>query len=137
MPKSLTPLWVVSSMPINITCRVSHWPRTWKLSMAGTATVGVMPSMSPPAARVISSMCHFGSWKPESEWLSNTRSERMPWIRVCISWEKPAITALTTIIVATPSITLATHTSAIQRVRRYRQQRRSLYMVALARGRGR
>jgi hypothetical protein len=32
----------------------------------------------------------------------------MPWIRVCISWEKPAITALTTIIVATPSVTLIT-----------------------------
>ena len=63
-------------------------------------------------------MCQAGSWKPESEWLSNTRSERMPWIRVCISCEKPAITALTTIIVATPRVTLMMLASAIQRVRR-------------------
>ena len=53
--------------------------------MAGTATVGVMPATESPAARRISSMCHFGSWKPEREWLSKTMSERMPWIRVCIS----------------------------------------------------
>ena len=39
-------------------------------------------------------------------------------MRVCISCEKPAITALTTIIVATPSVTLTTLASAIQRVRR-------------------
>ena len=50
-------------------------------------------------------------------------------MRVCISCEKPAITALTTIIVATPSITLTTLARAIQRVRRYRQQRRSLYIA--------
>jgi hypothetical protein len=105
-------------MPMNMICRVIHWPRTWKLSIAGTATVGVMPAIWSPAARRISSMCHCGSWKPESEWLSKTRSERMPWIRVCISCEKPAITALTTIIVATPSVTLTTLASAIQRVRR-------------------
>ena len=30
----------------------------------------------------------------------------MPWMRSCISWLKPAITLLTTIIVATPSMTL-------------------------------
>ena len=73
-------------------------------------------------------MCQAGSWKPESECASKTMSERIPWIRVCISWEKPAITALTTIIVATPSVTLSTLANAIQRVRRYRQQRSSLYM---------
>ena len=39
-------------------------------------------------------------------------------MRVCISWANPAITALTTIIVATPSVTLITLASAIQRVRR-------------------
>ncbi len=44
---------------------------------------------------------------------SNTTSERMPCMRSCISWEKPAITALTTIIVATPSITLMIEASAI------------------------
>jgi hypothetical protein len=38
---------------------------------------------------------------------------------------------------ASTAITLATQTSAIQRVRRYRQQRRSLYMATLARGQGR
>ena len=63
-------------------------------------------------------MCHCGSWKPEREWLSKTMSERIPWIRDCISWAKPAITALTTIIVATPRVTLMTLARAIQRVRR-------------------
>jgi hypothetical protein len=38
------------------------------------------------------------------------------------------MTALTTIIVATPSVTLTMLASAIQRVRRYRQQRSSLYI---------
>ena len=32
-------------MPISFTCRVIHWPRTWKLSIAGTWTVGVMPAI--------------------------------------------------------------------------------------------
>ena len=41
----------------------------------------------------------------------------------------PAITEFTTIIVATPSITLTMHTNARKRVRRYRQQRRSLYIL--------
>ena len=77
-----------------------------------------MPAIRSPATRRISAMCHCGSWKPESEWLSKTMSERMPWIRVCISCEKPAITALTTIMVATPSVTLTTLARAIQRVRR-------------------
>ena len=45
-------------------------------------------------------------------------SERMPWIRSCISCVKPSITELTTIIVATPSITLTIDTSAMYRVRR-------------------
>ena len=52
----------------------------------------------------------------------------MPWMRSCISCVKPSITALTTIIVATPSITLMIEASAMYRVRRYRQQSRSLYM---------
>ena len=59
---------------------------------------------------------------------SNTTSEMMPWMRLCISWEKPDITLLTTIIVATPSITLMIDAKAMYRVQRYRQQRRSLYM---------
>ena len=52
----------------------------------------------------------------------------MPWMRFCISLVKPSITLLTTIIVATPSITLMIDANAMYRVRRYRQQRRSLYM---------
>ena len=44
---------------------------------------------------------------------------------------KPSITLLTTIIVATPSITLTIEASAIYRVNKYRQQRRSLYMKGL------
>ena len=53
----------------------------------------------------------------------------MPWMRSCISWVKPAITLLTTIIVATPSVTLMIDASAMYRVRRYRQQSRNLYMA--------
>jgi hypothetical protein len=49
-------------------------------------------------------------------------------MRLCISWAKPDITLLTTIIVATPSMTLMIDANAMYRVRRYRQQRRSLYM---------
>ena len=49
-------------------------------------------------------------------------------MRFCISLVKPAITLLTTIIVATPSVTLMIDAKAMYRVRRYRQQRRSLYM---------
>jgi len=81
-------------------------------------TVGVIPAIASPATRRISRMCHSGSWKPESEWVAKTMSERIPWIRSCISCENPAITALTTIIVATPSVTLITLANAIQRVRR-------------------
>ena len=40
-------------------------------------------------------------------------SERMPWMRSCISRLKPAITLLTTIIVATPSVTLTIDASAM------------------------
>ncbi len=50
-------------------------------------------------------------------------------MRFCISLVKPAITLLTTIIVATPSITLMIDARAMYRVRRYRQQRRNLYMA--------
>ena len=45
-------------------------------------------------------------------------SERMPWMRCCISRLKPAITLLTTIIVATPSVTLMIEASAMYRVRK-------------------
>ena len=50
-------------------------------------------------------------------------------MRSCISRVKPAITLLTTIIVATPNITLMIDAKAMYRVRRYRQQRKSLYMA--------
>jgi hypothetical protein len=39
------------------------------------------------------------------------------------------MTLFTTTIVATPSITLTTEASAIQRVRKYRQQRNKVYMM--------
>ena len=45
-------------------------------------------------------------------------SDRMPCRRECISREKPAITLLTTINVATPSVTLMIEASAMYRVRR-------------------
>ncbi len=52
-------------------------------------------------------------------------------MRFCISLVKPDITALTTIIVATPSITLTIEARAMYLVRRYRQQSSSLYMGIL------
>ena len=58
-------------------------------------------------------MCQSASGTPSSVRLSKTTSERMPWIRSCISCVKPAITLLTTIIVATPSITLTIDASAM------------------------
>src|SRR5690606_5582240 len=72
--------------------------------------------------------CQSGSVKPDMPRLSTTTSDRMLCIRSCISCVNPAITALTTIIVATPSITLMIEASAIYRVRRYRKQSSSLYM---------
>ncbi len=47
------------------------------------------------------------------------------------------MTLLTTIIVATPSVTLMIEASAIYRVRRYRQQSRNLYMANPLAGRDR
>ena len=73
-------------------------------------------------------MCQAAFGKPSEACDSSTTSERMPWMRLRISWVKPAMTLLTTIIVATPSITLIMDASAIYRVRRYRQQSRILYM---------
>ena len=49
-------------------------------------------------------------------------------MRFCISVAKPDITLLTTIIVATPSITLMINASAMYRVRRYRTQSSNLYI---------
>ncbi len=43
---------------------------------------------------------------PSSERLSKTTSQMMPRMRPCISLLKPAMTLLTMIIVATPSVTL-------------------------------
>ena len=42
----------------------------------------------------------------------------MPWMRSCMSRLKPAMTLLTTIIVATPSMTLMIEAKAMYRVRR-------------------
>src|SRR3990172_8689195 len=50
-------------------------------------------------------------------------------MRSRISVLNPAITLLTTIIVATPSITLMMLARAMYRVRRYRRQSRALYIV--------
>ncbi|MGC4004841.1 MAG: hypothetical protein QM811_17680 [Pirellulales bacterium] len=50
--------------------------------------------------------------------LSKIRSEKLPRMRVIISFEKPDMTLLTTIMVATPSVTLMIDASAIERVRR-------------------
>ena len=54
----------------------------------------------------------------------------MPCRRSRILSANPAITEFTTIIVATPSITLITLAIAMYRVRRYRQQSKYLYTTA-------
>ena len=74
--------------------------------MAGTTQIGVMPSISSPAIRLICSMCQSGSRIPSSVPLSKTTSQMMPRMRPCISVLKPAMTLFTMIIVATPSMTL-------------------------------
>ena len=51
-------------------------------------------------------MCQSGSRMPSSVPLSKTTSQMMPRMRPCISLLKPAMTLLTMIIVATPSMTL-------------------------------
>ena len=100
-------------MPIKFTCRVIHWPRTLKLSIAGTWTVAVIPTTWSPSSLRISCSCHCGSGKPPRLWLSKTRSDSTPCSRLYISWEKPSITLLTTISVATPSVTLMIEASAM------------------------
>ena len=91
-------------------------------------TMGVMASMESPDIRRISSMCHWASRMPLKLRDSRTTSESNPWMRFCISEVNPSITLLTTIIVATPKVTLTMDTSAMYRVHKYRQQISSLYM---------
>ena len=86
--------------------------------MAGTTQIGVMPSTSPPAIRLICSMCQSGSRIPSRVPLSRTTSQMMPRMRPCISLLKPAMTLLTMIIVITPSMTLTIDAMAMYRVRR-------------------
>ena len=82
-------------------------------SMAGTCTTAVMPAIWSPTILRISAMCHSGLGNPSRLWLSNTMSDKMPCSRLCISCVKPAITLLTTMSVATPSVTLMIEASAI------------------------
>ena len=86
--------------------------------MAGTTQIGVMPSISSPPMRRICSMSQSGSRMPSSERLSKTTSQMMPRMRPCISLLKPAMTLLTMIIVATPSVTLMIDAKAMYRVLR-------------------
>ena len=86
--------------------------------MAGTTQIGVMPSISSPAIRLICSICQSGSRMPSSVPLSRTTSQMMPRIWACILLLKPAMTLLTMIIVATPSMTLMIDAKAMYRVRR-------------------
>ena len=72
--------------------------------------------------------------KPSKSYDSIVMSESAPWMRSRIFSENPAMTALTTIIVATPSRTLTMLARAMYRVRRYRQQRRYLYKGPLLPG---
>src|SRR3569833_448321 len=97
--------------------------------MAGTCTVGVIPSIELPATLRICCMCHSGSANPSRPFASNVTSERIACRRSFISCEKPAMTLLTTIIVATPSVTLTIEARAMYLVLRYRQQSRNLYMT--------
>ena len=82
--------------------------------MAGTTTVGVMPSMYVAGRRLrICSMCHSGSWKPSRLCALEHHVGEDAVDAVLHLVVKPSITLLTTIIVATPSITLMIDASAM------------------------
>jgi hypothetical protein len=58
-------------------------------------------------------------------------SDSTPCKRSYISSTKPDMTLFTTINVATPSVTLTTDASAMNRVRRYRHANSQMYMSLL------
>ena len=90
--------------------------------------VGAIASTWSPATSLIRAITSSALVNPSRSYDSTTTSASTPCSRSRILAENPAITELTTIIVATPSITLTTLASAMYRVRRYRQQSRYLYM---------
>ena len=101
------------SMPISVMGRVVNWPANGNVISPQTSTVAVMPAIfSPATLRTCLNISRAFS-APSSEFVSITMSERSPWMRLRISEVKPFITLLTTIIVATPSITLRIEASAM------------------------
>ena len=115
-------------IPINWTCRVIGWPWNDHFIRAKVSIVGAIATTSSPATVLIRAITSSELRNPSKSRDSTITSARTPWSRSRIFAENPAITEFTTIIVATPSITLTTLASAIQRVLRYRQQSRYLYM---------
>ncbi len=79
---------------------------------------GAIACTSPPTAAKIRAITTSGLPNPSKSIDSTIISESEPWMRSRILSENPPMTAFTTIIVATPSITLTTLASAMYRVRR-------------------
>ena len=100
-------------MPMSWTGRVIGWPWNDHFIMAGVSIVGAIASTSSPATALIRAMTSSEFRKPSKSRDSTMTSARTPWSRSRIFSENPAITEFTTIIVATPSITLITLASAM------------------------
>ena len=100
-------------MPMSVMGRVVYWPAKGNVIRPQTSTVAVMPLILSPATLRTSANIFRAFSAPLSELVSTTMSERSPWMRLRISEVKPFITLLTTIIVATPSMTLTIEAIAI------------------------
>lgn len=81
--------------------------------MPTVCTAGAIATTSSPATSLIRAITWSGSLNPLKERASTTTSAMIPWSRVRIRSANPAMTLLTTINVATPSITLTTLASAM------------------------
>ena len=110
-----SPVFARSSgrMPMICTCRVIGWPLKVHLISPITSIVGAIASTSSPATCLIRAITSSEFQNPSRSYDSTTTSARTPWSRSRILSANPAITELTTIIVATPSITLTTLASAM------------------------
>ena len=94
--------------------RPSVWPLTTRCTHTGYCSSMNFPkSMFRLRRKSPCACCRPASGTPSRLCASITTSESIPWMRCCISLLKPSITLLTTIIVATPSITLIIDTNAM------------------------
>ncbi len=102
------------SIPISFTGLTTDIPRNENWIVPTTSTVGVMASMCFPAGEAaIRPIIDSGfSVNPLNRSVSTRTSDRMPWSRSLSLVLNPLITLLTTIRVATPSMTLTMQMTA-------------------------